>query len=255
MTAPAPGARLGDRLDGKTQLPCHRARRRGGHTHALGASQGAQRDRRPVDARPCARGRAQGRRQRGGGRGGPEGEAVAAEAERALPNVEIFVQAERLGTAHAVLAATPVIARGPDDLLVIFGDTPLVRPQTLARMRAALADGAALVVLGFRPKDATGYGRLVLEGGTLVAIREELDASPAERAIALCNGGLMAFAGTTALAILERIGNANRKGEYYLTDAVAVARDMGLAAVVIETEEDEVRGINTKAQLAEAEAA
>ncbi len=186
---------------------------------------------------------------------GPEGAAVAAEAERALPNVEIFVQAERLGTAHAVLAATPVIARGPDDLLVIFGDTPLVRPQTLARMRAALADGAALVVLGFRPKDATGYGRLVLEGGTLVAIREELDASPAERAIALCNGGLMAFAGTTALAILERIGNANRKGEYYLTDAVAVARDMGLAAVVIETEEDEVRGINTKAQLAEAEAA
>ena len=186
---------------------------------------------------------------------GPDGEAVAAEAKRALPNAEVFRQAERLGTAHAVLAATPAIARGADDLLVIFGDTPLVRPTTLVRMRAALAQGAALVVLGFRPKDATGYGRLVLEGGTLVAIREELDASPAERAIALCNGGLMAFAGATALAILERIGNANRKGEYYLTDAVAVARAMGLTAVVIETEEDEVRGINTKAQLAEAEAA
>src|SRR5262249_48302107 len=164
-------------------------------------------------------------------------------------------QAERLGTAHAVLAARPAIARGPDDVLVIFGDTPFVRPETLARMRAALAEGAALVVLGFRPKDATGYGRLVLEGRTLVAIREELDASPAERAIELCNAGLMSFAGGTVLAILERIGNANRKGEYYLTDAVAVARDMGLTAVVIETEEDEVRGINTKAQLAEAEAA
>src|SRR6266851_6465400 len=182
---------------------------------------------------------------------GPEGEAVAAEAERALPNVEIFVQAERLGTAHAVLAATPVIARGPDDLLVIFGDTPLVRPQTLKRMRAALAEGAALVVLGFRPRDATGYGRLVLKGGELVAIREELDASPAERAIALCNGGLMAFAGPTALAILERIGNDNRKGEYYLTDAIAIARAMGGKAVVIETEEEDVRGINTNAQLAD----
>jgi bifunctional UDP-N-acetylglucosamine pyrophosphorylase / glucosamine-1-phosphate N-acetyltransferase len=106
-------------------------------------------------------------------------------------------------------------------------------------------------VLGFRPKDPTGYGRLVVEGGELAAIREEVDASPAERAIKLCNGGLMAFAGPTALAILERIGNDNRKGEYYLTDAVAIARAMGCKATVIETEEDEVRGINTNAQLAE----
>src|SRR5262249_32415530 len=162
--------------------------------------------------------------------------AVAAEAKRILPSAEIFVQAERLGTAHAVLAARPAIARGPDDVLVIFGDTPFVRPETLARMRAALAEGAGLARLGVRPHGAAGYGRLVLEGRTLVAIREELDASPAERAIELCNAGLMSFAGGTVLAILERIGNANRKGEYYLTDAVAVARDMGLTAVVIETE-------------------
>jgi bifunctional UDP-N-acetylglucosamine pyrophosphorylase/glucosamine-1-phosphate N-acetyltransferase len=121
----------------------------------------------------------------------------------------------------------------------------------LTRIRGALAEGAALVVLGFRPKDPTGYGRLVLKDGELVAIREELDASPAERAIALCNGGLMAFAGPTALAILERIGNDNRKGEYYLTDAVAITRAMGGKAVVIETEEEDVRGINTNAQLAE----
>ena len=83
-------------------------------------------------------------------------------------------------------------------------------------------------MLGFRPRDPAGYGRLVLEGGELVAIREELDASAAERAIGLCNGGLMAFAGETALAILERIGNDNRKGEFYLTDAVAIARAMKL---------------------------
>ena len=182
---------------------------------------------------------------------GPGAEAVAAEAKRILPDADIFVQAERRGTAHAVLAAKAAIARAPDDVLVIFGDTPLIRPETLTRIRKALADGAALVVLGFRAKDPTGYGRLVLEGGELVAIREEADASPAERAIGLCNGGLMAFAGPTALPILERIGNDNRKGEYYLTDAVAIARAMGCKAAVIETEEDDVRGINTNAQLAE----
>jgi bifunctional UDP-N-acetylglucosamine pyrophosphorylase/glucosamine-1-phosphate N-acetyltransferase len=187
---------------------------------------------------------------------GPDAEAVAAEARRVLPQAETFVQDKRLGTAHAVLAAKSAIARHrPDDVLVIFADTPLIRPQTLARMRAALAEGAALAVLGFRPKDPSGYGRLVVENGELVAIREELDASPAERAIALCNGGLMALAGASALAILERIGNDNRKGEYYLTDAVAIARTRGLKATVIETEEDEVRGINTRAQLAQTEAA
>ncbi len=186
---------------------------------------------------------------------GPDAGAVAAEAKRALPDAETYVQTERRGTAHAVLAARAALARNPDDVLVIFGDTPLIRPQTLARMRNALIDGAAVVVLGFRPNHPTGYGRLVLDGDELVAIREELDASPAERAIGLCNGGLMAFAGKTALLILDRIANDNRKGEFYLTDAVAVARTMNLRAAVIETEEDDVRGINTKAQLAETEAA
>ena len=186
---------------------------------------------------------------------GAGGEAVAAEAKRVVPAAEIFVQVERRGTAHAVLAAKPALARKPDDVLVIFGDTPLIRPQTLTRLREGLAQGAAVVVLGFRPRDPAGYGRLLLEGDELVAVREELDASEAERAIDLCNGGLMAFAGSTALAIIERIGNDNRKGEYYLTNAVAIARRMGLKAAVIETEEDDVRGINTNAQLAETEAA
>jgi bifunctional UDP-N-acetylglucosamine pyrophosphorylase/glucosamine-1-phosphate N-acetyltransferase len=186
---------------------------------------------------------------------GPDAEPVAEEAKRVLPQAEIFVQVERHGTAHAVLAARDAIARGPREVLVIFGDTPLMRPQTLTRMRAALGNGAAVVVLGFRPRDPTGYGRLVLEGGELIAVREEPDASAAERAIGLCNGGLMAFAGNSALAILTQIGSNNRKGEFYLTDAVAIARAMKLKAVAIETEEDDVRGINTKIQLAEAEAA
>jgi len=186
---------------------------------------------------------------------GPDADAVSAEASRSEPRAELFVQRERLGTAHAVLTAVDALARGADDVLVIFGDTPLIRPQTLLRMREALANGAAIAVLGFRPKDPTGYGRLVLAGDDLVAIREELDATAAERAIDLCNGGLMAFAGSTAMSIIKQIGNDNRKREFYLTDAVAIARTMKLKAVVIETEEDDVRGINTKVQLAEAEAA
>src|SRR5262245_10172180 len=128
---------------------------------------------------------------------GPHAEAVAAEATRVLPGAEIFVQAERLGTAHAVLAAKAALARGADDVLVIYGDTPLIRPETLRRMRDALTGGAAIAVLGFRPQDPAGYGRLVMDGNELVAIREEIDASEAERAIPLCNGGLMAFDGKT----------------------------------------------------------
>jgi bifunctional UDP-N-acetylglucosamine pyrophosphorylase/glucosamine-1-phosphate N-acetyltransferase len=108
-------------------------------------------------------------------------------------------------------------------------------------------------VLGFRAADPTGYGRLVVEGDQLVAIREQAEASPAERAIKLCNAGVMAFDGHRALKIIEKIANANSKAEYYLSDAVGIVRQQGLEAVVIETSEDEVRGINTKAQLAEAE--
>src|SRR6516165_2395434 len=185
---------------------------------------------------------------------GPDSETVEGEARRVMTGAEIFVQEERRGTADAVLAAKAAIARGADNILVIFGDTPLISPQTLVRMREALAAGAALLVLGFRPKDPSGYGRLVVENGELIAVREELDASAAERAIDLCNGGSMGFAGKTALEILTRIENNNRKSEFYLTDAVAVARSMKLKAVAIETEEDDVRGINTKAQLAETEA-
>jgi bifunctional UDP-N-acetylglucosamine pyrophosphorylase / glucosamine-1-phosphate N-acetyltransferase len=185
---------------------------------------------------------------------GPDHTEVAEEARRVLPDAEIFIQTERRGTAHAVLAAKAAIARGIDDVLVVFGDTPLIRPATLGKLRAALVDGASVAALGFRPQDPTGYGRLVTAGGELIAIREQADASESERAIRICNGGLMALAGKQALAILTAIGSDNRKHEFYLTDAVSVARKMGLRASAIEVTEDEVRGINTKAQLAEADA-
>ncbi len=184
---------------------------------------------------------------------GPDHAAVADEVKRIRPDATTFIQRERLGTAHAVLAAREAIARGADDLLVAFGDTPLISAGTFARMREPLKKGATLAVLGFRAADPTGYGRLLVEGDQLVAIREQADATPAERAIKLSNAGVMAFDGRKALQIIERIGNGNSKGEYYLTDAVPIIRQSGLEAVVIETTEDEVRGINTKAQLAEAE--
>src|SRR6202051_2968157 len=185
---------------------------------------------------------------------GPGQDQVAAEAKRVLPGTAIFVQRERRGTAHAVLAAKAAIAKQPDDILVVYGDTPLIRPATLTRLRAPLAKGATVAVLAFRPADPTGYGRLITSDDELIAIREEADASPRERKIDLCNGGIMALAGKSALAILKRIGDDNRKHELYLTDAVEIARGMKLRAVAVEAEEDDVRGINTKAQLAEAEA-
>jgi bifunctional UDP-N-acetylglucosamine pyrophosphorylase/glucosamine-1-phosphate N-acetyltransferase len=185
---------------------------------------------------------------------GPDHQSVADEARRARPDAQTFVQRERLGTAHAVLAARDAIAGGAEDVLVAFGDTPLISAATFERLRAPLRDGAALTVLGFRAADSTGYGRLVMQGDELVAIREHADASEAERQITLCNGGVMAFDGKTALQVIDAIGNANSKGEFYLTDAVEIVRKLGLRAGVIETSEDEVRGINTKAQLAQAEA-
>ncbi len=185
---------------------------------------------------------------------GPEHDDVSAQTMLFAPDAKVFVQRERQGTAHAVLSARKAIEKGADDILVVFGDTPLIRPRTLAKLREALAGGAAVAVLGFQPADPAGYGRLVTKGGELLAIVEHNDATPAERAIALCNGGLMALDGRQALKILDRIGNANKKGEFYLTDAVKIARDMKLKTVALEVTEDEVSGINTKAQLAATEA-
>ncbi|MBV9393341.1 MAG: NTP transferase domain-containing protein, partial [Methylobacteriaceae bacterium] len=139
---------------------------------------------------------------------GPDRDDVAAEAGRTFPGASVHVQAERRGTAHAVLAARDALARGSEDVLVLFADTPLIDPATLRRLREALATGSAVVALGFEAKDPTGYGRLVRQAdGSLIAIREHRDASAAERALTLCNGGLMALSGRQALAILEAIGN------------------------------------------------
>jgi bifunctional UDP-N-acetylglucosamine pyrophosphorylase / glucosamine-1-phosphate N-acetyltransferase len=186
---------------------------------------------------------------------GPGREDVAAEALRRAPHARSFVQTERLGTAHAVLAAREAIASGCDDLLVLFADTPLVTGATIRALRQALAAGAGVAALGFVAAAPFGYGRLLQDhSGRLIAIREEKDASAAERAINLCNAGFMAIDGTAAPTWLGSIGNINAKGEYYLTDVVEIARNAGREARVVLADEAEVLGVNDRIQLAQAEA-
>ncbi len=180
-------------------------------------------------------------------------EEVRAAVAPYAPGIEVFVQEERLGTAHAVLQAREAIARGYDDLLVVFGDTPLVEAKALSAARARLADGAHVVVMGFRTDMPTGYGRLIERGGRLVAIREERDCTDEERKITFCNGGLMAISGGDALRLLEAVGNENAKGEYYMTDVVSLAHEAGLTVVATEAGYDNVLGINNRAELAQAE--
>jgi bifunctional UDP-N-acetylglucosamine pyrophosphorylase / glucosamine-1-phosphate N-acetyltransferase len=184
---------------------------------------------------------------------GPGRDDVASEASASFPGAEVFVQHDRNGTAHAVLQAEAALARGASVVIVLFADTPLVRPETIARMRDAVAAGAGVAVLAFRARDPTGYGRVLTGLDGVRAIREHKDASAEERAVDLCNAGLMAIDGRYALAILKGIGNANGQGEFYLTDAVEGARSRGLSVVVVEAPETEVMGVNDRVQLAEAE--
>lgn len=185
---------------------------------------------------------------------GRQAEKVEAEARKRAEKISVHLQAERLGTAHAVLSAREEIARGHDDILVLFGDTPLLKPATLKRMRRALETGADIAVLGFHTSEPDGYGRLIERNGELVAIREHRDASEEELKVGFCNGGIMAFSGAHALELMDAVGNDNAKGEYYLTDCVEIARERGLKVVAIEGDEREVHGVNDRYDLARAEA-
>jgi bifunctional UDP-N-acetylglucosamine pyrophosphorylase / glucosamine-1-phosphate N-acetyltransferase len=185
---------------------------------------------------------------------GPNRDDVAREAVREFPGVSVHVQADRNGTAHAVLQAESVLAKGCKVAVVLFADTPLVRAETIAKLTAAITGGAGVAVLAFRPADPTGYGRVLTDGDDVIAIREHKDATGEERKVGLCNAGLMAFNGHHALEILRGIGSANAQREFYLTDAVETARARGLTVCVVEAPEAEVMGVNDRVQLATAEA-
>ena len=178
------------------------------------------------------------------------GLAVAAEA----PDARIVIQEEQRGTAHAVARARGVLEGLEGDALVLYGDTPFIRPETLRRMAEARAKGADVVVLGFEAEELGRYGRLIVEDARLVRIVEHADARPDERAVRLCNSGVV-MAGVPLLwDLIDEVRDDNAAGEYYLTDIVGVANARGLRAEVVVCEEGETLGVNSRADLAAAEA-
>ncbi len=169
-------------------------------------------------------------------------------------SAKIVLQNEQLGTGHAVRAAQFELAGCEGNILVLYGDTPLITTQTLARILDA-ANSSELVVLGMRANNPSGYGRLLVdENGRLEKIIEERDATPEQKLITLCNSGVMVVCGKHLLSLLEKLTPNNKAGEYYLTDIVAMASDNGINCHVVEADESELAGINTRWQLANAEA-
>lgn len=175
---------------------------------------------------------------------------------RLVAPVPTAIQQRQLGTADAVKAARAALAGFAGDVLVMFADNPFISAGTIEALRArrAARDKPAVVVVGFRPKDPLRYGRLVTDrAGKLKAIVEFNDADARQRRIGLCNSGVMAIDGRRLFQLIDRIGNDNAAGEFYLTDIVAVARKARLGTVAIERPAEEFVGIDTRAQLALAE--
>ena len=185
------------------------------------------------------------------GRGADE---VSSAVKEFSKTANIYLQKERLGTAHAVLSAREMLSKNYDDVLIVFGDTPLIEAKSLERARDELAHGADIVVMGFVTENPSGYGRLIEKDGKLQAIVEEKDATTEQKKIKFCNGGVMALNGKLALSLLEEIKNENAKKEYYLTDIVkiGVSRELEVRAISIPFEN--VIGVNTRVELSEAEA-
>lgn len=182
---------------------------------------------------------------------GHGGEAVAKAVAKFDPDAQIAMQHEQLGTGHAVAQALPLLEGFQGRVVVLYGDTPFIGADTLAALASHTAD---VVVLGFEAADPGRYGRLVVKGGALDRIVEFKDADAATRLIALCNSGVMAADAGLLRDLVGRLGNDNAAGEYYLTDVVALARAAGRSAAVVTCDEAETLGINTRAELAAAEA-
>lgn len=184
--------------------------------------------------------------------------AMGEQLENAFPDLEFATQTEQLGTGHAVQSAMPLLEGFSGDLLVLYGDVPFTSSAAMQQMIDALKrdNNCGLVVLGFQAKDPAAYGRLVTgQDGALERIVEFKDASEAERTISLCNSGMMLVSGEHAAGWLSALNNDNAAKEYYLTDLVEIARKDGKSVAVVETGEEELMGVNSRAELAAAEAA
>lgn len=185
---------------------------------------------------------------------GASSERVQASAMASVPDALVAIQTERLGTGHAVRQAASAYATAKGNVIVLYADNPLVSPATLTEIGTRLDAGADIVVVAYRPEDPTNLGRLLTENGRLLAIREHKDASEEERRINLCNSGIMGFRADALRAVIDRIGNANAKGEYYLTDAVELANADGRRVEYVEANPNEVVGVDDRSRLAQAEA-
>lgn len=186
---------------------------------------------------------------------GPGMDTVADEAKAIVPGALIATQAERKGTGHAVAMARPALDGFSGIVLVLYGDVPLIEPETLEHLAALVGTAVPMAVLGFIAANPQGYGRLLrTPAGGVSAIREELDASPEEKTVTLCNSGIIAISSSLLWTLLPHIGNANAKGEFYLTDLVELAAKAGQACGLATCPEDEVAGVNDRVQLAAIEA-
>ncbi len=179
---------------------------------------------------------------------------VAAAATAYWPDTTVVRQDEQKGTGHAVLCAAGALADATGDTLVLYGDTPFITEETLARMAEARTR-ADIVVLGFESRPEERYGRLVTEGDSLLRIVEWKDADAATRALTLHNSGVVMADTAVLMRLLPQVGTANAAGEIYLTDIVEIGRAQGLTATVVTCPEAETMGVNTRAHLAAAEAA
>lgn len=182
---------------------------------------------------------------------GPGMAAVEAEAKVIIPNAIVAIQQQRLGTADAVATAKPALAEFSGTVLVLYADAPLVEPGTIKALAAKVSAASPMAILGFEAANPHGYGRLLRDAaGTVTAIREELDASPQERSTTFCNSGVIAISSRTLWNLIPRIGKANAKQEYYLTDLVGLVVAEGAKVGLATCPESEVKGVNDRIQLA-----
>ncbi len=181
-------------------------------------------------------------------------DAVRTAATAYDPDIQIAHQAKQLGTGHAVAQAKDALTDFTGDAVVLYGDTPFISGETLAAMSAARQQHD-IIVLGFHAANPGRYGRLVTDGTALERIVEFKDATDAERAITLCNSGVVMADCATLFDLLDAVNNKNASGEYYLTDVPGIARARGMSATVVTCDESETLGVNTRAELASAEAA
>lgn len=185
---------------------------------------------------------------------GPGHETVREAVSALVPDIQFFEQTERRGTAHAASMAQQAYAEATGYVAIVYGDSPMLRAENFEAIKARLEAGADAAILGFEPVDPTGYGRFILEGEKLLAIREHKDATDEERKIGLCNACILAFRVEVFRELIGKVGSDNAQGEFYATDLVELANAAGYWVTFAVAPEEDVMGVNDRVQLARAEA-